>query len=827
MTETTMDTNANEMSFPSLDRLEKRLPAFVKWLREGWSDARPLEVRRSGKFDWLVDKGTPMVDAYDATGGDIADVRHAIWCVLGVGTGKALCDLIEKAGRHVARFIIMEDDRAIWKTALETSNLAQYMAASAVFPIWNLKEINVSAGMAISNPILLGSVNRTLFFPQRGENEKDPKKISQYVRAYGEFLQFRFSGLGNSAEDTLIGFRQIVRNYPNLVKSYSLNDLRGKFSDRAAIIISAGPSLDKNIHLLKDVQDKCILIAVDTILRKLLPLGIRPHFVVAIERGREVYDYHFTDLPADPEGIIPVICSVCVPEICGAWKGPFVMPFKTLPLDAWFAAMTTLPVLQSGSSCAHMGIPLAELLGCRTIALMGQDLAYAPDGATHSKGTTWEKDEKRKRFDAVVGETFETEGLRGGTVRTNRIWYFFKGVFEEFIALRPRIAFYNATEGGVRIEGAQAVTLDEFLEENVRSQQSMSQRPLDLLATRPLSEDSSREKFIDSVEEALDSLKDYKKLLEQFDETIKSTAAPGLSVQKRQSGAWKVAAIMDRIVASSPIMSFILQAHFAGCARVMNETKRLDDPETFLAWKNELQEFVGTARTACVSAEEMLDALIRFDQEESEHAAIFEEIGRPEGPLSPEEAERAWEIAQERHLSLFALSLYSRFDFRKGEWRAENALRLGRRSLELGLVERARKLLSSLVQHAELKNDPSFWNDLAMSHCLYDFSIDPNFDLARSAFQKAMILDPDNEARSRNYLAMEFLVQKRAEAAYRYAPAEHRRNAAAAIGQSWAFVGKHEKAIEWFRRALEHSGNDEGRSTIEGLIEQSLKKSKD
>lgn len=820
-----MDANANEMNFPGLDRLEKRLPAFVTWLREGWSDARPLEVRRSGKFDWLVDNGTPMVDAYDATGGDIADPRHAIWCVLGVGTGKALCNLIEKAGQHVARILMMEDDAAVWKTALETSNLAQYMADGRVFAVWSIQTIGSSAGEAISNPILLGSVNQTLYFSNRGQAERDPEKPARYVHAFGDFLKYRFSALGNSAEDTLIGFRQIIRNYPNLLRSYSLKDLEKKFCDRVAIVISAGPSLEKNVHLLKDVQDKCILIAVDTILRKLLPMGIRPHFVVAIERVREVYDYHFADIEEVTTGVIPVISSVCVPEICGTWKGPFIIPFKTLPLDRWFATASGLSVLASGSSCAHMGIPLAEALGCRTVALVGQDLAYASDGSTHSRGTGW--DDKKEYLDSAFGKTFDAPGALGGTVRTNNIWWYFKKTFEDLIAVRPNMSFFNATEGGLRIEGAETITLDDFLEREVRPAQPFSSAPIELLETKPLSKTDKRDRFVQFILEAARSLSDYDRLLDSLDGAVNKAAAPGLSPGRRQGEAFAVAAVMDRLVASSPIMSFILQAHIAGCARVINETKHLDNSEELHVWKKELSELLGTARAACASAREMLDTLVRFIEEEPQHESVYSEIGCPEGALTPEQAERAWETAKEKNLELFAVSLFGRFDFREGKWNVDNALSLGRKALALGLVERGRKLLSSLTQQPQVARDPSFWNDLALSHCLYDFGVEPDFESARVAFIRAMTLDPENEDRSRNYLAMEYLLQRRAEAAYLYAPEPSKCNAAAAIAQSWALVGKHSRAVEWYRRALEHVANENVRLNIEKLMERSRKKSQD
>lgn len=802
-----MDTNTKEMNFPGLDRLEKRLPAFVKWLREGWNDARPLDVRHSGKFDWLVDNGTPMVDAYDATGGDIADPRHAIWCVLGVGTGKALIELIEKAGNHVVRILVIEEDRSIWKNALETSPLAQYIVVSKVFPVWDLAKMDIAAKAAISNPIVLGAVKQTLFLCHRGQYEGASERAKNVVREYTDSILQLHSALGNSAEDTMIGFNQIIRNYPNLLRSYTLADLAGKFAGRAAIIVSAGPSLEKNVHLLRDVQDKCIIIAVDTILRKLLGLGIQPHFVVALERVRETYDVHFADLPGEPVGVVPVISSVCVPEICGTWDGPFILAFKTLPLDVWFAEELGLSILKAGNSCAHMGIPLALLLGCRNVALIGQDLSFAAGGKAHASGTGWdqkggEREQIYKR--AYFSETFEAEGQLGEKVQTTPVWFSFKRVFEEFILDSPALTVYNATEGGILIKGARTTTLDQFLEEFVQSMSPMECRPSDLLQRVPLSFEDAVNAFREKLDPVVESLDLYFIILNRLSESVGRLLAAGMSLNYRRKVCFAIAGILDELISSSPIMSFILQAHVAVCAQILNDGKNASETDDFRKIESELREFEAVARSTAESARSLLDLLRRYMDEEPKHRIIIEDVGAPEqGMLTTEQALDAWRQAMSGDLPLFALTLLARFDFLHGTWPQRELLALARRALALGLIERGRRFLSSLLQSEMVAKDADFWNDVGISYCAYEFGLEPDFESSRRAFVRAMSLDPNNEERSRNYLAMQYILQSRAEAAYRLAPPKVRRNAAAALGDSWLSIGKKAKALEWFKRALD------------------------
>lgn len=812
------DKTAAEIRSEGLERVKKRLPGFMEWLEARWEDARPLEVRASGKYDWLVDGDTPMVDDYTTEGGNIDDPRHTIWMIIGLGTGRALQKVLEKAGSHVARILLVEDDPAVWKAAMINSPLRQIIASDIrIFPIWGLEEMERECARAIGNPIILGSVDRTLYFVHKGQAEKRPEHPKKVLESYAAFVRYRFTSLGNSAEDTLIGFSQIVKNYPNLRRSYTLKELRGKFEDYPAVVVAAGPSLDKNVHLLKEVQDRCIIFAVDTVLRKLPAMGIKPHFVMAIERGRPTYDYYYTDLPEKPEGVIPVTCSVCLPEISGTWEGPFIITFKTLPLDTWFAAATGLYVLPSGSSCAHMALQTAFALGCKKIALIGQDLAFSPEGRTHSDDTHWEKD--IEDLDKVNPEIIEGEGALGGTVKTTPIWFFFKQIFGHMIAELKGVEVFDATEGGILIEGARIVTLDEFLTENVRHLPPLPETPIEMLSDIPMEEEGKLESLKSFLKKAADSLDAYLEALEGLKESVDRVMAPGLNAARRRRHAFDTAAALDRLVNMSPIMTFILQAHISGAARVINESKHMQSPEELHSWREELDEFTGTAEVAGQSAKTMLNTMMEYIDEEPEHRRIFEELGCVEGLLDAETAESAWETAQERELPLFAMSLFNRFDFRKGLWKSKNALALGRRALELGFVERARRLLSSLAQDPAMSRDPSFWNDLAISCCLYEFGVDPEFERARDAFHRAMALDPENEERSRNYLVMEHMLQKLAGSLYRHIP-EWRDHAAALIGLSWENAGRPDIAAEWFQRAVDQSRDDDFQARARHALER-------
>src|SRR5437764_344282 len=74
-----------------------------------------------------------------------------------------------------------------------------------------------------------------------------------------------------------------LTNLPVIAREANAGALFDGFSDVPAIIVSAGPSLDRNIPKLRKFHDRGLMIAVDTALRPLLGAGIYPQLVVSVD----------------------------------------------------------------------------------------------------------------------------------------------------------------------------------------------------------------------------------------------------------------------------------------------------------------------------------------------------------------------------------------------------------------------------------------------------------------------------------------------------------------------------------------------------------------
>ncbi|MCR2119823.1 hypothetical protein CUPS3783_01100, partial [Campylobacter upsaliensis] len=113
-------------------------------------------------------------------------------------------------------------------------------------------------------------------------------------------------------------------------------------------------------------------------------------------------------------------------------------------------------------SVAHMALSVASSLDFRNIVFIGQDLAFAKDGSSHAKDY-----QNGENFESGYYEDeFEVEGYGGGRVKTHYLWYMFKHFLEKHISeLAKKYIFFNATEGGVRVQGTIEKPFKECCEE--------------------------------------------------------------------------------------------------------------------------------------------------------------------------------------------------------------------------------------------------------------------------------------------------------------------------------------------------------------------------
>lgn len=239
--------------------------------------------------------------------------------------------------------------------------------------------------------------------------------------------------------------------------------LGDRLAGRPAIIAGAGPSLEKNVHLLREAKGNVVIIAAGSSINPLLRHGVEPDLLVSYDPHEANYR-HFEHLSAPnvPLVYVPTI----YPRIVEEYQGPrFVAAMDTFPFIQWLFHQLgdEKGLLSSGPSVANVSWHLAHVLGLNPIVLVGQDLAFT-DGKTHAAGAAHARTVALESGDGRV-QYITTEGIDGSTVFTNSPMYSMKVWFEQrLVNASDGTMTIDATEGGARISGTTIMTLKEALE---------------------------------------------------------------------------------------------------------------------------------------------------------------------------------------------------------------------------------------------------------------------------------------------------------------------------------------------------------------------------
>ncbi|EKK2042287.1 motility associated factor glycosyltransferase family protein, partial [Campylobacter coli] len=261
---------------------------------------------------------------------------------------------------------------------------------------------------------------------------------------------------GNDPLDALQGIEQFVYNLPQMITHPSYKELLSKrkgISD-TAIIVSTGPSLTKQLPLLKKYASKATIFCADSSYPILAKHGIKPDYVCMLERTEITAEFFNNNFGEFDKDIVFVCAGVIHPKAIEYLKGRnrkyLIMPrYLYFPI---YIKLKYFDFLYNTPSVAHMSYFLSVLLNHKNIIFIGQDLAYAENGNSHPDDY-----QNSANYESQMYEHILTIAYGGnGKVETHSIWLLFKNWFENEMIPNTRkmgITTYNCTEGGARIEG--------------------------------------------------------------------------------------------------------------------------------------------------------------------------------------------------------------------------------------------------------------------------------------------------------------------------------------------------------------------------------------
>lgn len=463
-----------------------------------------VRIHANGKNMYLHSKYNPIQEAINwAEQLQLQDEKICIQ--IGFGLGYHTAVLVEQIS-CISKLIVVEPNIKIFEAALRVVDISEWQDKKNIIFIVGCQ------GQALFDKLMK--------YLQNYKEIKDAEILE--FKTYSTLFQNEVVDVYKQLKDllhrqtvqicTVLGFNKewIYNPFKNIVPIVSnpgVNCLYQLFAGKPAIIVSGGPSLDKNIHLIKRAKGKAVIIAGARTLPPLLKQGVKPDLLVSIDPGianfQLFHRYLQEDIPLVFNGQVhPMILQYYEgPKIVGSFQNKVTHIFRT----AIGQPLMELPDTPSVACCSAV---LAEFMGCSPIILIGQDLAYTGlkshcSDAAHRLGEQWKLVDERenetiychtdtKEICRVKANIFQTQkkivytyefsensrkipdeeieyyelvrGYDGDIVPTTHQLYTYLAWFKQIIAAAP-VEYINATEGGAYIDGATHITFRQAIEE--------------------------------------------------------------------------------------------------------------------------------------------------------------------------------------------------------------------------------------------------------------------------------------------------------------------------------------------------------------------------
>ncbi|EHD0308945.1 motility associated factor glycosyltransferase family protein [Campylobacter coli] len=427
--------------------------------------------------------------------------RYPFVCIYGIGNAL----LIKNLAKHYKHLFVFESEIELFILALSTIDLSEELCSGKIYLV-DIEEERVDIQLLILFDMkdmfeylsLYEMFVNNSFYKQFCE--KTWCETDEFCKKNIEIV-IRDSGLNSNL--SFQSYFHFLQNIPSMLESIPfqriLSQRKNKFDN--AIVVSAGPSLAKQLPLLKACQDKAVIFCADGALSMLEKEGIVPDYVTNLD---------FTDLAMkffqnkENKTSLNILSCATHPNVARSLKAEncmIVLRNKALYQRFNF---NDFGYIDTGTHVSHFSYTLALALGFKNIIMIGQDLAFDEEGNSHSKGFDFgEKFSGEENIDKLKIPAYAGKG----EVLTHTTWNDYRIKLEYLFACNDQKAkFYNATEGGARINFTEELSFKECCEKLLTKEKPKFELPKSLTKNRS---DKLLVKFKEKIQKDQDNAKRF------------------------------------------------------------------------------------------------------------------------------------------------------------------------------------------------------------------------------------------------------------------------------------------------------------------------------
>ncbi|ECL9335503.1 motility associated factor glycosyltransferase family protein [Campylobacter jejuni] len=406
--------------------------------------------------------------------------RYPFICIYGIGNAL----LIKNLAKHYKHLFVFESEIELFILALSTIDLSEELKTYQVILFdAAVKDVEIHIAMIFDQQSILEHLSLYEMFIS---SHYYLKYYETSILSLNELCIKTASVAIRNADITcflpLLTHGQFLQNIPSMLESIPfqriLSQRKNQFEN--AIVVSAGPSLAKQLPLLKAYQDKAVIFCADGALSMLEKEGIVPDYVTNLD---------FTDLAMKffqnkenlKQSIIALECATH-PNVARSLKAENCMIILRNKALYQRFNLNDFGYIDTGTHVSHFSYTLALALGFKNIIMIGQDLAFDEKGNSHSKGFAL-----GERIDHTLNlPTLQVPAYAGkGEVLTHIAWNDYRIKLEYFFACNEQKAkFYNATEGGARINFTEELSFKECCEKLLTKEKPKFELPKSLTKNR-------------------------------------------------------------------------------------------------------------------------------------------------------------------------------------------------------------------------------------------------------------------------------------------------------------------------------------------------------
>lgn len=502
---------------------------------------------------YLHNRENPVLEAQSIFSGTTNE-PVSICFIYGIGLGY-LFQVASLSSKGTV--ILYEPDLDLLKTVFNLVDFSKDLSKPNVFLTNDFKKacsiIHSKSGMK-NFPYMLSLPS---------QREMDSVGFDSLVKSLRDTIGSYFLDLKYTKEKFYPTLWMLLYNIPNLINETPLIKVKDACKGKTAVIVSAGPTLDRDIEILKKYRDKFVLFTVGTALKTLTEHNIKPDFVCVIEsfnsspqlEGVDLSDVYFITEPYS-HGFLRKF----------NFKKIFSHISANNPVNHLWSEICGEDIKEywSKGTVSYTAMNSARILGCSKIILVGQDLAYI-EGQCYSKNSVykdlictfdkennkWEIKAKdfeqfaeslspypeyqqrveaaKRRLANLNSSLYYVKGINGDMIPTESVYAAFVKPLSEFAEHFNDREYINTSLVGAQLDGFKNMSLEDALKDSAAAGQCEIETEFSYDKEKVISVLKTK---YEELKSALKIIEEGQRLLKILNNDIKRYRNPGEEVLK-------------------------------------------------------------------------------------------------------------------------------------------------------------------------------------------------------------------------------------------------------------------------------------------------------